>query len=220
MHCYLTDDALTVVAGLAGEDVAIFFGREEATPATLSTWTGAELFIAFETSFGGLVQPSGDVSRSLFEVGRLTYAPYVSSLVSFLISVSSSTSSHSGQQIAFQPLLLISDLRWSSQQSMQTSRPCFVADLCGSLGNRLIGTSLLQVTHSLRLIFLGLPEKTVFFFFDVETLSSSSPLLSLRLLDVASGTVSCNAPSEVAMVVLLGCCGAEVSVLYCFAIAI
>lgn len=64
MHRHLTDNAMAIFAELAGEDVAVFFGREEAAPAALCARAGTELFITLAAFFRSLVQPANDVSFS------------------------------------------------------------------------------------------------------------------------------------------------------------
>lgn len=58
MHSHLAKHAVSVGALLAGEYIAVFFGAEEASPATFCTGQWPILFAALATRFGCLVEPS------------------------------------------------------------------------------------------------------------------------------------------------------------------
>ena len=57
MHAGLAHDAVPGSAHLAGEDVAILFGREEAAPATSRRGARSKLLVALTAVLGSLVEP-------------------------------------------------------------------------------------------------------------------------------------------------------------------
>jgi len=57
VHADFADDAIAEVADLAGEDVAVLLGGEEAAPGTGCGWARAILCVAFAAGFCCFVEP-------------------------------------------------------------------------------------------------------------------------------------------------------------------